>query len=901
MASINNLNTVYANEIYKIFSTGVSEIGDTYATITDLNNLNFSTEVTANTDAIAVLNTKQLQNFNSINAINTDLTNNYQTNTVLATNFYNKTEIDATFTNYYTSTQIDTNLSTNYQTNSQLGTNFYNKSEIDTNLSTNFQTNTQLATNYYTKTEVDGLVGAGGGYTDTEIDNLLDLRVPKSDFTDRFSTFPIIDCSAPTVIHSGLTLNNSTINISPVEGLLFSNQTGGGDKVLAEFKNATSYITLQGDKIFCNNTSDDAIKQLDLSNNNAGYKMSGKIETPTGGLVVENTADANLSFTVRNTDNYITFNNDSIDCYNSVGDTGRILNLNSNSNEYVKSHSLLIDTASNTLTGGYTLDVVDSAIVRQNLRVNENIELLDANTVLDRYTNATKVNTSLDIRTDQGSMRLVLGSASDGDTNTYLECNNNTGATVLHQATTFKDNITMEGTRATIADTNGFEFYKASNDASNVFSVANDSGKLRFRAFGIDAYNTNDTSQQLLLNTNANNAVRCNRLGIGANAGTDTFNCTGGNAYFNATCRYQQACTFNNEILIWNNSKIYRRADANDSLNLISTEEINFSLQTDRATDPTTGTIALQLNDTNGITLNRATTINQDLTLLQNLILNSGNNTLSEALVSSSYDMLLTNSDTNREIRMRIGTDYGQLRVLNAEVKVMEHLQFTHATNATSEEITVNNTDIDGKILLEVGGVQILGVENDKLNILNNLRITQETITATYEQIQFLNTDSAGEMFFYFGTATAGNEVLEISPGGVYIDGTFGYSSDFSLKENIKEISSKKCYEIIKYVKPKTFNFTHLNEEKNKINHLGFVAQDFEQVIPKEWEGIITTDNKGHKRLDYCKTAVITHGAVQELIKEHEELKDLVKTMKKEITALKGELTKLKKTMKEDK
>ena len=42
--------------------------------------------------------------------------------------------------------------------------------------------------------------------------------------------------------------------------------------------------------------------------------MSGKIETPTGGFVVENTADANLSFTVRNTDNYSTFNNDNIDC-----------------------------------------------------------------------------------------------------------------------------------------------------------------------------------------------------------------------------------------------------------------------------------------------------------------------------------------------------------------------------------------------------------------------------------------------------------------------------------------------------------------------------------------------------------------------------------------------------------
>ena len=83
-----------------------------------------------------------------------------------------------------------------------------------------------------------------------------------------------------------------------VAGLLFSNQTGGGDKVLAEFKNATRYITLQGDKIFCNNTSDNTIKQLDLTNNNAGYKMSGKIAVPSGGLVVENTADANLSFTV---------------------------------------------------------------------------------------------------------------------------------------------------------------------------------------------------------------------------------------------------------------------------------------------------------------------------------------------------------------------------------------------------------------------------------------------------------------------------------------------------------------------------------------------------------------------------------------------------------------------------
>ena len=196
-------------------------------------NLNFTTDRTANTDAIAVLNAKQLQNFNNINAINDDLTNNYQTNTVLATNFYNKTEIDSTFTNYYTSTQIDTNLSTNYQNNTLLAIKIYNKGEVDTLIAG---------------------AGGGSGYTDVEIDNLLDLRDPKSDFTDRFSAFPIIDCSAPTIIHSGLTFNNETINISPTTGLLFSNQTGGGDKIISVFKNATNYITLQGNKINANAT-----------------------------------------------------------------------------------------------------------------------------------------------------------------------------------------------------------------------------------------------------------------------------------------------------------------------------------------------------------------------------------------------------------------------------------------------------------------------------------------------------------------------------------------------------------------------------------------------------------------------------------------------------------------------
>ena len=318
----------------------------------------------------------------------------------------------------------------------------------------------------------------------------------------------------------------------------------------------------------------------------------------------------------------------------------------------------------------------------------------------------------------------------------------------------------------------------------------------------------------------------------------------GGVSNFNES-RVENDATFLGQQLLSTNGRIFQRADVNNSLNVISTEEINFSLQSDRTTDPTTGTIALQLNDTNGITINRAVTNNQTF--------NSIGNIVGEADVISWGRFMFQNSSELKEV---LDTQY-KLYIRNGDTA--GEMNLTIGLESSTPEIQLT----DGKVKM------------------NNLETTQETIS-TVDQIQFLNTDAGGEYYFYFGSVGAGNEVLEIAPGGVFIDGTFGYSSDFSLKDNIKEIDSKKCYEIIKYVKPKTFNFTHLNEEKNKVNHIGYMAQDVQSVIPKEWDGVITTDNRGHKRLDYCKTAVITHGALQHLIKEVEDLKKEVKKLKGE-------------------
>ena len=171
-----------------------------------------TTDIATHTHDISVLNTKQIQNFAGITDINTNLTNNYQTNSQLSTNFYNKTEIDTTLNNDYTQAVANTV--------------FYSQTYVNNNI--------------YTKTEVDGLIegaGGGGGYTDTEIDNFLNLKEDKSAFTDNVSFFPVIDCSRPTIIHQGLTLKNSTVNVEPLEGLLFSNQFGAEvDRVVSVFK-----------------------------------------------------------------------------------------------------------------------------------------------------------------------------------------------------------------------------------------------------------------------------------------------------------------------------------------------------------------------------------------------------------------------------------------------------------------------------------------------------------------------------------------------------------------------------------------------------------------------------------------------------------------------------------------
>ena len=261
-----------------------------------------TTNIATHTNDIAVLNTKQIQNFAGITDINTNLTNNYQTNTQLTTNFYNNTEIDTTLGNYYTPAQIDTTLG-NYYTSLQIDAGFYNQTYINNNI--------------YTKTEVDGLVGAGGGYTDTQIDSFLSLKEDKSRFTDNISFFPVIDLSRPSIIHQGLTLKNSVVNVEPLEGLLFSNQFGAEtDRDVAVFKNQTNYITLKGNTIECNATSDDSVENLELNPDGDVVLNNNLLVSTTGADISRASGDTNYTLRVKDNQAIWEFRNRVFTCRN---------------------------------------------------------------------------------------------------------------------------------------------------------------------------------------------------------------------------------------------------------------------------------------------------------------------------------------------------------------------------------------------------------------------------------------------------------------------------------------------------------------------------------------------------------------------------------------------------------
>ena len=165
-----------------------------------------------------------------------------------------------------------------------------------------------------------------------------------------------------------------------------------------------------------------------------------------------------------------------------------------------------------------------------------------------------------------------------------------------------------------------------------------------------------------------------------------------------------------------------------------------------------------------------------------------------------------------------------------------------------------------------------MSTSDANVNLLGHLDITHSTVS-TSERVKMDNPDSDGLIFLSIN----GANICEVSSTGLHVNGTATETSDGRLKENLSEINSKTCYDIVKYITPKEFNFIGKEESE-----LGFIAQDIlHSKMPKHWSKTVMKDTGDeYFRLNYIKMNVVLWSAVQEMMNE--------------ITHLKGEITKLK-------
>ena len=588
---------------------------------------------------------------------------------------------------------------------------------------------------------------------------------------------------------------------------MFSNQFGAeADRDVAVFRNQTSYITLKGKKINCNATSNDNEEALELNNQGNGIVQIGTASTARVGIG----ASPNPLY------------------FLAVAGTSSF--------DVIRS-AIRLDLIGDMFVKGTGSDIVrPSATSDYTLRVRDNVGTFEFRNNKFGRTNGQMVlqddgDCELFIGTE-GTARVGVGTTPDA--NYFL----NVGGTSNFNTARITNGLELENETANINNSNGLTLYKDTTDASSVLTVKNAQGYIKFNSFNINAYNTsNDSSSLLLLNTANGNGVYCLSLGIGAIQGANKLNVSGGNSNFGGTSSFQNTSTFNADINVNNSGRIFQRADANSSVNVISTNEINFSLQSNRADDPTTGSIALQLNDANGITINRAVTNNQTFNSIGNITAEASLNVwgdllfqhssgIKETLNGSDYDLDIRNGDTDRAINLIVGTigSTPEISVNEANVNLLGHLDFTHTDVTGSQRVKIDNPDSDGIIFHSINGANI----------------------------------------------------GEFSSTGLHINGALTETSDKRLKENVKEIDAKKCIELVKYIKPKTYNYIGQSQKC-----LGYIADDFKtKKMPQEWDNIIFEGKDDYLRMDSGKTTPILWSALQYALNKIDKLEKEVKALK---------------------
>ena len=101
------------------------------------------------------------------------------------------------------------------------------------------------------------------------------------------------------------------------------------------------------------------------------------------------------------------------------------------------------------------------------------------------------------------------------------------------------------------------------------------------------------------------------------------------------------------------------------------------------------------------------------------------------------------------------------------------------------------------------------------------------------------------------------NKHISTGVYNVYCDQLFE-TSDKRLKENIKDVD-EDCSKLVKEISVKTFN---MKEDEKKKNHIGFIADELQDILPRKFEGVIDRNGE-YLGVNYGKMTAILMKALQ--------------------------------------
>jgi hypothetical protein len=97
------------------------------------------------------------------------------------------------------------------------------------------------------------------------------------------------------------------------------------------------------------------------------------------------------------------------------------------------------------------------------------------------------------------------------------------------------------------------------------------------------------------------------------------------------------------------------------------------------------------------------------------------------------------------------------------------------------------------------------------------------------------------------------------------VSGSINSSSDYNLKDNIKEISNNLSYNILN-LNPVEFNYK--NDNKQHL-HYGLIAQDVEKIYPN-----LVSEISGYKTVNYIELIPLLLSKIQNMQEEINEIKN---------------------------